>query len=91
MSQLLSLRSRAQALQQEKPSQQGGHAPQLASSPHDLFFKFMSTTGYFPSGSKGKASAHSAGDSGSIPGSGRALGEGNGDPLQYSCLENAID
>ena len=32
-----------------------------------------------------------AGDSGSIPGSGRSLGEGNGNPLQYSCLENPRD
>ena len=41
----------------------------------------------FPSGSEGKASAYSAGDLGSIPGLGRSPGEGNGDPLQYSCLE----
>ena len=45
----------------------------------------------FPGGSDGKASAYSAGDLGSIPGSGRSSGEGNGDPLQYSCLENFID
>ena len=45
----------------------------------------------FPGGSDGKASAYSAGDLGSIPGSGRSPGEGNGDPLQYSCLENAMD
>ena len=32
-----------------------------------------------------------AGDSGSIPGSGRSLGEGNGNPLQYSCLENPTE
>ena len=38
-----------------------------------------------------KESACSAGDPGSIPGSGRPLGEGNGRPLQYSCLENPID
>ena len=42
----------------------------------------------FPSGSEGKASAHNAGDLGLIPGSGRSPGEGNGNPLQYSCLEN---
>ena len=35
-----------------------------------------------------KASAYNAGDPGSIPGSGRSPGEGNGNPLQYSCLEN---
>ena len=37
------------------------------------------------------ASAYSAGDPGSIPGSGRSPGEGNGNPLQYSCLENLMD
>ena len=45
----------------------------------------------FPGGSDGKESACSAGDPGSIPGSGRAHGEGNGNPLQYSCLENSMD
>ena len=42
----------------------------------------------FPGGSEVKASACNAGDLGSIPGSGRSHGEGNGNPLQYSCLEN---
>ena len=46
--------------------------------------------GCFPGGPDGKVSAHNAGDLGSIPGSGRSPGEGNGNPLQYSCLENAI-
>ena len=45
----------------------------------------------FPGGSKVKASACDAGDPGSISGSGRSLGEGNGSPLQYSCLENPMD
>ena len=45
----------------------------------------------FPGGSDGKASACNAGDLGSIPGSGRSPGEGNGNPLQYSCLENPMD
>ena len=45
----------------------------------------------FPGGSDGKASAYNAGDLGSTPGSGRSSGEGNGNPLQYSCLENAMD
>ena len=45
----------------------------------------------FPGGSDGKASACSAGDPGSIPGLGRSPGEGNGNPLQYSCLENSMD
>ena len=38
-----------------------------------------------------KVSASNAGDLGSIPGSGRSPGEGNGNPLQYSCLENPMD
>ena len=45
----------------------------------------------FPSGSEGKASACNAGDLGSIPGSGISPGRGNGNPLQYSCLENSMD
>ena len=45
----------------------------------------------FLGGSDGKASASNAGDPGSIPGLGRSPGEGNGDPLQYSCLENPMD
>ena len=45
----------------------------------------------FPGGSDGKASAYNAGDLGWIPGSGRSPGEGNGNPLQYSCLENPMD
>ena len=44
----------------------------------------------FPGGSDGKESACNAGDLGSIPGSGRSPGEGNGYPLQYSCLENSM-
>ena len=45
----------------------------------------------FPGGSDGKASAYNEGDPGSIPGLGRSPGEGNGNPLQYSCLENPKD
>ena len=45
----------------------------------------------FPGGSDGKASAYNEGDPGSIPGLGRSLGEGNGDSLQYSCLENPMN
>ena len=45
----------------------------------------------FPGGSDGKESACSAGDPGLIPGSRRSSGEGNGNPLQYSCLENSVD
>ena len=47
--------------------------------------------GVFPGGSEGKESTCNAGDSGSIPGLGRSAGEGNGNPFQYSCLENPMD
>ena len=52
---------------------------------HSLLFRD------FLGGSDGKASAYNAGDPGSIPGSGRSPGEGNGNPLQYSCLENPMN
>ena len=45
----------------------------------------------FPPSSVGKVSACNAGGLGSIPGSGRSPGEGNGSPLQYTCLENPMD
>ena len=45
----------------------------------------------FPHSSVSKESVCSAGDPGSIPGLGRSPGEGNGNPLQYSCLENPMD
>ena len=45
----------------------------------------------FPGSSDGKATASNVGDPGSIPGWGRSPGEGNGNPLQYSCLENPMD
>ena len=45
----------------------------------------------FPGGSDDKVSAYNKGDPGSIPGSGRSPGEGNGDPLQFPCLENPMD
>ena len=45
----------------------------------------------FPGGSDGKASACSVGDPGSIPGLGRSAGEGNGNPLQYTCLEDSVN
>ena len=52
-----------------------------------------SATGFwgFPSGSDGKDSACNSGDPGSIPRLGRSSGEGNGNPLQYFCLENPKD
>ena len=51
-----------------------------------LHFHFI-----FPGGSEVKVSASNEGDPGSITGSGRFPGEGNGNPLQYSCLENPMD
>ena len=45
----------------------------------------------FPGGSDGKASVYNAGDLGSIPGLERFPGAGNGNPRQYSCLENPMD
>ena len=45
----------------------------------------------FPGSSDSKVSARNEGNLGSIPGSGRSYGEGNGNPLQYSCLENSMD
>ena len=51
----------------------------------------FSTFAIFPGDSDGKESAYNAGDPGLIPGSGRPPGEGNGNPLQYSCLESSMD
>ena len=58
-----------------------------------IFIKNLSNTSPFfgfPGGSEVKASVYNAGDPGSIPESGRSPGEGNGNPLQYSCLENPM-
>ena len=54
-----------------------------------LFYNFLQASLVVQTG--GKESACKAGDSGSIPVSGRSSGEGNGNPLQYSCLENSMD
>ena len=51
------------------------------------WYKFIVLTG----SSDGKETAQNTGDRDSIPGLGRSHGEGNGYPLQYSCLENSID
>ena len=51
----------------------------------------LGTMQYFPGGSDGKESACNARDLGSVPGLGRSPGEGNGYPLQYSCLEIPMD
>ena len=72
---------------------------------HVFFVRFFSSIGYysilntvpyaiqwgFPSGSDGKESAYNVGDLGSVHGLGRFLGEWNGYPLQYSCLEKCMD
>ena len=55
-----------------------------------LCIAFLAMQG-FPGSLDGKASAYNAGDLGSIPGLERSPGEGNGNPLQYSCLENPMD
>ena len=54
------------------------------------FANIMNAKG-FPGGSDGKESVCNEGDLGSMPGSGRSPGEGNGSPLQYSYLENSMD
>ena len=56
---------------------------------HESRFSIPLSPLCLPGGSGGKASAYSAGDPGSIPGSGRSPGEGSGTPLQYSCLEKS--
>ena len=53
--------------------------------------KLLNIVGGFADGSDSKESACNAGDPGSIPVSGRSPGEGNGNPLQYSCLKNPMD
>ena len=59
---------------------------------HGILFQiFIYLFEGFPGGSDGKASVGNAGDPGLIPGLGRSPGEGNGSPLQYSCLENPMD
>ena len=58
---------------------------------HRLFLRVLLVVRVFPCGSDSKASACNAGDPGSIPGLERSPGEGNGNPLQYSYLENPMD
>ena len=64
---------------------------------HIRHFGFVYILGYiyilgdFTGGSDGEASGYNVGDPSSIPGLGRSPGEGNGNPLQYSCLENPMD
>ena len=56
-----------------------------------FFFNIYIPVFGFPGGRDGIASACNVGDLGSIPGSGRFPGEGNGNPLRYSCPENPMD
>ena len=60
-------------------------------SPRFRFNRHYTSRKAFPGGSEVKASACSAGDPSLIPGSGRSPGEGSGNPLQHSCLENPMD
>ena len=58
---------------------------------HKKLYTYMLHSTGFPGGSDGKEPACNAGALGLIPGLGRYPGEGNGNPLQYSCLENPVD
>ena len=68
-----------------------GLLPRASLGYHPLFFCGSFPISDFAGGSDGKVSAYNAGDPGSIPGSERSPGEGNGNPLQYSCLGNPMD
>ena len=57
----------------------------------DFYYMQLNRILGFPGGSDSKESTCNAGDLGSIPGSRRSAGEGNGNPLQYSCLGNPMD
>ena len=57
----------------------------------ELLYMYIMYISGFLGGSDGKASACNVGDLGLIPRWGRSSGEGNGNPLQYSCLENPMD
>ena len=57
----------------------------------NIVYKIYIEYGGFPGGSDGKESTCNAGDLGLIPGLGRSPGEGNDNPLWYSCLENPMD
>ena len=62
-----------------------------SSKPHPRINQYPTNKEGFPGGLDDKASACNVGDPGLIPGSGRSPGEGNGNPLQHSCLENPMD
>ena len=63
-----------------KPTKEIRYSAKMVAGPRDV-----------PGGSDGKASVYNVGDLGLIPGSGRSAGEGDGNPLQYYCLENPTD
>ena len=63
----------------------------IAGSYGSSISNFLGNLWSLPGGSDGKVSAHNEGDPGLIPGLERPPGEGNGNPLQYSCLENFMD
>ena len=92
-----SLGHRARHRRGERGSGGRWRSPAQYSMQHHVFpepcFSFLpsSCQHSFPGGSDGKESAWNTRDLGSIPGSGRSPGEGNGNPLQYSCLENSMD
>ena len=65
----------------------GSHSAEVKMSSQTVVIVILG----FPGGPDGKASAHNVGDPGSIPGLGRSPGEGNGNTLQYSCLEDPRD
>jgi len=73
------------------PSEEGPESRRIFFLNFKLFNLYRGIDDYFRGGSDGKASAYNMGDVGLIPGSGRSPGEGNGTPLQYSCLENPMD
>ena len=68
-----------------------GDLPDPGIEPMSPALQAESSIAGFPGGSDGQESAYNAGDLGSTPRSGRSPGEGNGYPLQYSCLENSMD
>jgi len=65
--------------------------PMHSETKQTKMLEFGAEKGLLLGGLDGKASAYNLGDLGLIPGSGRSPGEGNGNPLQYSCLENPMD
>ena len=65
--------------------------PQMSLPPESVGPEIENFLQHFPGGSGGKESMCNSEDLGSIPWSGRSPGEGNGNPLQYSCLEDPMD